>query len=159
MSDLRAIGAISDHMDVHLGLPEPATARRELAGLGAWRGSRPNAPSVTGGTQADPRTGEAVLATWHLLLDEGRLQDGEPFLAGTGRAVEALLSEATAAEIGAIDGGKVTITTEAGTVTLPARVADLPDRVVWVPANSAGCSVTRDLRAVAGDVVKIGSAS
>ncbi|WP_214409924.1 NADH-quinone oxidoreductase subunit G [Sphaerisporangium fuscum] len=159
MSDLRAIGAISDHMDVHLGLPDAAAARRELATLGAWRGSRPNGPSVTGGVHADPQAGEAVLATWHLLLDEGRMQDGEPFLAGTGRAVEALLSEATAAEIGVLDGGKVHIATEAGTVTLPVRVADLPDRVVWVPSNSAGCSVTRDLRAVAGDVVKIGSES
>ncbi|GAA3792490.1 NADH-quinone oxidoreductase subunit G [Sphaerisporangium flaviroseum] len=159
LSDLRAISALSDHMDVHLGLPDAAAARRELAALGAWRGSRPNAPSVTGGRHADPGAGEAILATWHLLLDSGRLQDGEPYLAGTGRAVEALLSESTAAEIGALDGGKVTITTEGGTVTLPARVAELPDRVVWVPTNSAGCSVTRDLRAVAGDVVKIGSAS
>ncbi|RCG30391.1 NADH-quinone oxidoreductase subunit G [Sphaerisporangium album] len=159
MSDLRAIAAIADHMDVHLGLPDPAAARRELAALGAWRGARPNGPGVTGGAHRVPRAGEALLATWHLLLDSGRLQDGEPFLAGTGRAVEALVSESTAAEIGALDGGKVTITTEGGSVTLPVRVADLPDRVVWVPAHSAGCSVTRDLRAVAGDVVKIGSES
>ncbi|MEU9887192.1 NADH-quinone oxidoreductase subunit G [Sphaerisporangium sp. NPDC051011] len=159
MSDLRALAALADHMDVHIGLPDPAAARRELAALGAWRGARPNGPGVTGGAHRAPRAGEALLATWHLLLDSGRLQDGEPFLAGTGRAVEALVSEATAAEIGALDGGKVTITTEGGSVTLPVRVADLPDRVVWVPAHSAGCSVTRDLRAVAGDVVKIGSES
>jgi len=31
--------------------------------------------------------------------------------------------------------------------------------VVWLPAHSATCSVTRDLRAAAGDLVKIGSAS
>ncbi|MBB5625485.1 NADH-quinone oxidoreductase subunit G [Sphaerisporangium krabiense] len=159
LSDLRAIAAIADHMDVHLGLPDPAAARRELAALGAWRGPRPNGPAVTGGTARAPRAGEALLATWRLLLDSGRMQDGEPFLAGTARAVEALVSESTAAEIGALDGGKVTITTEGGSVTLPVRVADLPDRVVWVPAHSAGCSVTRDLRAVAGDVVKIGSES
>ncbi|GII88502.1 NADH-quinone oxidoreductase subunit G [Sphaerisporangium siamense] len=159
LSDLRAIAAIADHMDVHLGLPDPAAARRELAALGAWRGARPNGPAVTGGTPRAPRAGEALLATWRLLLDSGRMQDGEPFLAGTARPVEALVSESTAAEIGALDGGKVTITTEGGSVTLPVRVADLPDRVVWVPAHSAGCSVTRDLRAVAGDVVKIGSES
>ncbi|MET8156487.1 NADH-quinone oxidoreductase subunit G [Sphaerisporangium sp. NPDC005289] len=159
MSDLRAIAALGDHMDVHLGLPDAAAARRELAAIGAWRGVRVSAPAVSGGAHAEPAAGEAVLATWHLLLDSGRLQDGEPYLAGTGRAVEALMSETTAAEIGALDSGKVTITTEGGAVTLPARVADLPDRVVWVPANSAGCSVTRDLRAVAGDIVKIGSGS
>ncbi|MEZ0071557.1 NADH-quinone oxidoreductase subunit G [Planotetraspora sp. GP83] len=156
MSDLRAVTSIADQMDVHLGLPDAAAARRELGALGAWRGSRPAAPGVTGGGVREPRTGEAVLATWHLLLDDGRLQDGEPYLAGTARSAAALLSEATAAEIGAVDGGKITI---GDGVVLPVRIADLPDRVVWVPSNSAGLSVTRDLRAVAGDVVTIGSVS
>lgn len=156
MSDLRAIGSIADLMDVHLGLPDDAAARREMATLGAWKGPRPAAPAVSGLVVAEPRAGEAVLATWHLLLDDGRLQDGEPYLAGTARSTAALLSEATAAEIGAVDGGKITIGDD---VVVPVRVADLPDRVVWVPSNSAGLSVTRDLRAVAGDVVKIGSVS
>ncbi|GLW98405.1 NADH-quinone oxidoreductase subunit G [Microtetraspora sp. NBRC 16547] len=153
MSDLAAVSAIADHMDVHLALPDAAAARRELGGLGSWRGARAAAPSVTGGRQArEPQAGEAVLATWHLLLDDGRLQDGEPYLAGTARSATALLSEATAAEIGVADGDKVTV---GGSMILPVRIADLPDRVVWVPANSAGASVTRDLRAVAGDVVTI----
>ncbi len=153
MSDLAVVSAIADHMDVHLALPDAAAARRELGSLGSWRGARAAAPSVTGGRQArEPGAGEAVLATWHLLLDDGRLQDGEPYLAGTARAAVALLSEATAAEAGVADGDKLTV---GGSVTLPVRIADLPDRVVWMPANSAGVSVTRDLRAVAGDVVTI----
>ncbi|KAA9376360.1 NADH-quinone oxidoreductase subunit G [Microbispora cellulosiformans] len=156
MSDLRAIGSIADLMDVHLGLPDDVAARREMATLGAWKGPRPAAPAVSGLVVAEPQAGEAVLATWHLLLDDGRMQDGEPYLAGTARSTAALLSEATAAEIGAVDGGKITIGDD---VVVPVRVADLPDRVVWVPSNSAGLSVTRDLRAVAGDVVKIGSVS
>ncbi|TKK89768.1 NADH-quinone oxidoreductase subunit G [Herbidospora galbida] len=153
MSDLRAIAAIADAMDVHLGLPDVAAVRRELGALGSYKGGRPVAPSVTGGTVAEPGAGQAVLASWHLLLDDGKLQDGEPFLAGTARDAVALLSPATAAEIGAVD--KVTV----NGATLPLRIADLPDRVVWVPANSGGVSVTRDLRAEAGDVVTIGSAS
>ncbi|MEU8173417.1 NADH-quinone oxidoreductase subunit G [Microbispora hainanensis] len=156
MSDLRAIASIADQMDVHLGLPDPAAARREMAALGAWKGIRPVAPMVTGRPGREPQAGEAVLATWHLLLDDGRMQDGEPYLAGTARTVAALLSEATAAEIGAVDGGKITIGDD---VVVPVRIADLPDRVVWLPSNSAGLSVTRDLRAVAGDVVTIGSVS
>jgi NADH-quinone oxidoreductase subunit G len=159
MSDLRVIAAIADRMDVHLGLPDAAAARHELASLGAWRGSRIAAPSVTGGVVTQPEAGEAVLATWHELLDAGRLQDGEPYLAGTAREVRALVSESTAAEIGVADGDKITVSSGLGAVTLPVRLADLPDRVVWVPANAPGCSVTRDLRAGAGDVVKIGSAS
>ncbi|WP_433249975.1 NADH-quinone oxidoreductase subunit G [Streptosporangium sp. CA-135522] len=159
MSDLRAVSAIADHMDVHLGLPDPAAARRELGAIGAWRGSRASAPSVAARTATAPKAGEAVLATWHLLLDDGRLQDGEPYLAGTARTGEALVSAATAAESGVADGDKIIVTTEQGSLSLPVRIADLPDRVVWLPSNSAGRSVTRDLRATAGDIVKIGSAS
>ncbi|MGN9843828.1 NADH-quinone oxidoreductase subunit G [Nonomuraea sp. H19] len=155
-SDLAVIGNLADRMDVHLGLPDAKAARRELSSLGAWRGSRISAPNALTRTQEVPEAGQALLATWHLLLDEGRLQDGEPYLAGTARPAEALISESTAAEIGVADGDKLVV---GDNVTLPVRVADLPDRVVWVPANSGGCSVTRDLRAVAGDIVTIGSAS
>ncbi|MBB2909055.1 NADH-quinone oxidoreductase subunit G [Streptosporangium becharense] len=158
MSDLRVISAIADAMDVHLGLPDPAAARRELAAIGAWRGSRAAAPAVDAPVLAEPQAGQAVLATWHLLLDDGRLQAGEPYLAGTARAAEALVSAATAAEAGLADGGEITVGTERGSLTLPVRIADLPDRVVWLPANSAGRSVTRDLRAVAGEIVAIGPA-
>ncbi|MFC4011002.1 NADH-quinone oxidoreductase subunit G [Nonomuraea purpurea] len=159
-SDLAVIGNLADRMDVHLGLPDAKAARRELSALGAWRGSRVTAPHTATRAQDPPGAGEALLATWHLLLDEGRLQDGEPYLAGTARAAEALVSESTAAELGITDGDKLVIgDPESEAVTLPVRVADLPDRVVWVPSNSGGCSVTRDLRAVAGDIVTIGSAS
>jgi NADH-quinone oxidoreductase subunit G len=159
LSDLRAVNAIADYMDVHLGLPDPAAARRELSALGPWRGARPAAPDHRARVGTPPAAGEAVLATWHLLLDDGRMQDGEPYLAGTARTGEALLSEATAAEAGVVDGGKIAVTTAQGSVSVPVRIADLPDRVVWLPANSAGCSVTRDLQAAAGDIVKIGSVS
>jgi NADH-quinone oxidoreductase subunit G len=159
-SDLAVIGSLADRMDVHLGLPDAAAARRELSAIGAWRGTRVAAPNTATRSQPAPRTGEAVLATWHLLLDDGRLQDGEPYLAGTARAAEALVSEGTAAEIGVVDGDKLVVGGQGpNAVTLPVRVADLPDRVVWVPANSGGCSVTRDLGASTGDIVTIGSAS
>ncbi|MEU6793897.1 NADH-quinone oxidoreductase subunit G [Nonomuraea wenchangensis] len=155
-SDLAVIANLADRMDVHLGLPDAKAVRRELATLGSWRGSRVPAPQLATRAQAVPAAGQALLATWHLLLDEGRLQDGEPYLAGTARPAEALVSASTAAELGVADGDKLVV---GGDVTLPVRVADLPDRVVWVPANSGGCSVTRDLHAVAGDIVTIGSAS
>ncbi|SDL80977.1 NADH-quinone oxidoreductase subunit G [Nonomuraea maritima] len=154
--DLAVIANLADRMDVHLALPDAKAARRELSSLGSWRGSRVPAPSALSRSPEVPETGQALLATWHLLLDEGRLQDGEPYLAGTARSAEALVSETTAAELGVTDGDKLVV---GGVVTLPLRIADLPDRVVWVPANSGGCSVTRDLRALAGDIVTIGSAS
>src|SRR5205807_9422335 len=46
MSDLRVLNGLADSMDVHLGLPDVAAARRELASLGGWDGipaSRPYA--------------------------------------------------------------------------------------------------------------------
>ncbi|MFI6481485.1 NADH-quinone oxidoreductase subunit G [Nonomuraea sp. NPDC050663] len=160
MSDLEVISAIADHMDVHLGLPDAAAARRELSSLGAWRGSRAAAPNLSGTASAAPQAGQALLASWHLMLDGGRLQDGEPYLAGTARPAEALLSESTAAEVGVSEGDKLVVAGTVGglgqSVTLPVRIADLPDRVVWVPANSGGSSV---LGAASGDIVTIGSAS
>ncbi|MEU9837639.1 NADH-quinone oxidoreductase subunit G [Actinomadura sp. NPDC048032] len=157
MSDLRVLDALADEMDVHLGLPGPEAARREMAGLGAHRGERPDTPSVAQGLAPHPERGEALLATWRLLLDRGRLQDGEPFLAGTAKPAAARLSPATAAEIGAT--GAVTVSGPRGEVTLPLEITpDLPDRVVWLPTNSAGCALHRDLGAAAGGVVKIAGA-
>jgi NADH-quinone oxidoreductase subunit G len=97
-----------------------------------------------------------VLATWHLLLDAGRLQDEEPFLAATAKRPVVRLSPTTAGEIGAEDGGDVTVSTDAGSITLPLAVTgDLPDRVVWLPTNSAGSTVRATLRADAGAVVRL----
>jgi NADH-quinone oxidoreductase subunit G len=102
--------------------------------------------------------GEVVLSTWHHLLDAGRLQDGEPNLAGTARTAAAVMSAATAAEAGAADGGKVTVATDRGEITVPLRIADMPDRVVWLPTNSAGCAVRRQLGAGHGASVRVRSA-
>jgi NADH-quinone oxidoreductase subunit G len=83
------------------------------------------------------------------------MQDGEPFLAGTARPPVAMMSAATAAEAGTADGDKVTVATAAGAVTVPVRVTDMPDQVVWLPANSAGCAARRELAAGHGSRVMI----
>ncbi|HSS89832.1 MAG TPA: NADH-quinone oxidoreductase subunit G [Streptosporangiaceae bacterium] len=157
-SDLQVLGRIADGMDVHLGLPDAAAVRRELNGLGRWRGARDAVPSATeppAAPYAGP--GQAVLATWHQLIGTGRMSDGEPFLAGTARPVVARLSAATAAEAGVADGGKVVVSTAAGTVTAGVRVTDMPNRVVWLPAHAAGCEVRRQLRAGHGTLVSLRS--
>lgn len=156
LSDLRVLDALAGEMDVHLGLPGPEAARRELTELGGYRGERPEAPDVAQELPPHPEQGEALLATWRLLLDRGRLQDGEPFLAGTAKPAIARLSPATAAEIGATDA--VAVSAARGEVTLPLEITpDMPDRVVWLPTNSAGCALHRDLGAAAGGIVKIAS--
>jgi NADH-quinone oxidoreductase subunit G len=102
-----------------------------------------------------PQAGEALLASWHWLLDDGSLQDGEPFLAGTAKKPRLHLSAATAAEIGATQGGKVTVSSDRGSLTLPLVIADLPDRVVWVPMRTPDAAVRRDLAVIPGSVVRL----
>jgi NADH-quinone oxidoreductase subunit G len=158
MSDGRVLDKIADEFGMRLGLPTAEAARAELAELGSWDGARVTAPAVAASELPTPGHGEAVLATWRLLLDAGRLQDGEPHLAGTARRPVARLSAATAAEIGVADGAGVTVGTEHGSLTLPVEVTEMPDRVVWVPQNSARSRVNVDLGARAGTVVTIAPA-
>jgi NADH-quinone oxidoreductase subunit G len=141
-TDLYVLGAIADQMDVHLGLPDAAAARAELAALGTWRGPRLEPPVVAqawpGVSPAYHAHGSGVLdvrlATWRQLLDSGRMQDGEPSLAGTARPVVARVSAATAAEAGLADGDKVSVASERGSVTVPVEVVPMADHVVWLPA-------------------------
>jgi NADH-quinone oxidoreductase subunit G len=99
-TDLQVLGMIADRMDVHLGLPDAAAARRELNALlpavvsdgsaGVAGGSATLGPGMPAASTAPAGTfttvpGQALLATWHNLLDAGRMQDGEPNLAGTAR--------------------------------------------------------------------------
>ena len=111
-SDLQVLGRIADEMDVHLGLPDAAAARRELRRprrLARRYGNRCRIHQPQ--AAPDPGPGQAVLATWHQLLDTGRMSDGEPFLAGTAQPVVARMSAATAAQAGTADGGRVTVST------------------------------------------------
>jgi NADH-quinone oxidoreductase subunit G len=135
-TDLYVLGAIADQMDVHLGLPDAAAARAELAALGTWRGTRPEPPQLGEVSRRQESRGASTvrLASWHQLLDSGRMQDGEPALAGTARPAVARMSAATAAEAGVADGDKVTVATDRGAVTVPVEVVPMPDDVVWLPA-------------------------
>lgn len=155
LADLDVLRAVADEMDVHLGLPGPDAARRELETLGRWSGERTAAPTASPVLASRPDRGQAVLASWHLLLDAGRLQDGEPYLAGTAKSAYARMSAMTAQEAGVADGGPLTVATERGSVTLPLIVTDMPDRVVWLPTNSSGCAVRRQLAAGVGDLVTV----
>ena len=154
-ADVRVLAALADELGIDLALRDAATVRTEHTRLGGWGGSPAAAPDVVPGEPAKPAAGQAILASWRMLLDSGRLQDGEPHLAGTARPVVARLSEATAAEIGVADGEPVTASTPDGAITLPLEVTDMPDRVVWLPLNSPGSRVFSTLRTSIGDIVAI----
>jgi NADH-quinone oxidoreductase subunit G len=176
-SDLAVLAAIADEMDVHLGLPDTRSALRELhaltsgparpAAAAAAGGSGPSGTRVSSGHAVPPRAntpamppgdGNALLSTWHNLLDAGRLQDGEPNLAGTARAAVARMSAATAAGAGTAGGAKVSVATSRGVITVPVEITEMPDHVVWLPANSAGSQVRRVLGAGHGSEVSLRSA-
>jgi NADH-quinone oxidoreductase subunit G len=157
MSDYRVLDSLADLLDVPLGLRGAEQVRGELAELDAWEGTRAGAPAAAAMEPPVLADGEAVLATWHLLLDGGRMQDGEPYLAGTAHRAVARMSPATAALVGATDA--VTVTTAAGSVTVPLQVTDMAERVVWLPTNSTGCAVRERLRADSGSVVTIAAAA
>jgi len=154
LPDGRVLHVLADEMDIPLGLPDVAAARAEIGRLGAVS-ARPAMASYDAAAAPVPQHGEAVLASWHWLLDDGSLQDGEPFLAGTAKQPRLHLSATTAAEIGAAEGSPVTVSNDRGSLTLPLVVADLPDRVVWVPTRTPDAAIRRDLAAVPGDVVRI----
>jgi NADH-quinone oxidoreductase subunit G len=119
--------------------------------VGAWDGERLAAPRVSAGSLRDASSlgssGQATtrettreglrLATWKLLIDDGRMLDGDDYLKATGRKPVALVSAETLSGLGAATGAPVTITGEHGSMTLPVAVADLPDGVVWAPTSSA----------------------
>ncbi|HEU5417427.1 MAG TPA: NADH-quinone oxidoreductase subunit G [Streptosporangiaceae bacterium] len=159
-SDLHVLASLADEMDVHLGLPDAAAARREISSLAPrpGTGAAAAAPAGTAPAPEAAQRGQAVLATWHNLLDRGRMQAGEPNLAGTARAPVARMSAATAAEAAVSDGGKVTVATSRGTVTVPVEITEMPDRVVWLPAHSAGRGIRRELGAGHGSLVSLRSA-
>ncbi|HKE52500.1 MAG TPA: NADH-quinone oxidoreductase subunit G, partial [Actinomycetes bacterium] len=145
--DGRVLTAIADEMDVLLRLGDPAAARLELHQLGVWTGVRAAEPMVRAASPVAVGSGEAVLATWRLLLDAGRAQDGEEHLAGTARAPRVRLGKALATELGAAEGDPVTVGTDRGRITLPLEITEMPDRVVWLPMNSPGSAVLRELGA------------
>jgi NADH-quinone oxidoreductase subunit G len=155
LPDVRMLHVLAAAMGVDLGVPDVAAARAEMARLGARAYTPPPAPQVQAAPAPRAGRGEAVLATWHWLLDAGRMQDGEPFLAGTAKQPRLHLSPTTAEEIGASAGAMVTVSSGRGSITLPLVLADLPHRVVWLPTNSPGSAVRRDLAAASGAVVRL----
>jgi NADH-quinone oxidoreductase subunit G len=151
MADLRVIHLLSEELGRSIDLPDVAAARAELSALGQVS-SRPAAPTVS---PAPAEEGDATLATWHWLLDDGSLQDGEPHLAGTAKSPRLHLSATTAAGLGAAEGDDITVSTDHGSLTLPLVIADLPDDVVWVPTRTAGAHVRTDLAAAHGSRVRL----
>jgi NADH-quinone oxidoreductase subunit G len=165
MSDARVLDALAAQLGVELNTGDVTAIRRELASMPPTRSSRPYPPTVAPAPVPSPGDGEAVLATWHQLIDLGSLLEGDEYLGGTARPPVARISKGTAERLGVADGDPVTVaaataTSDAehsypGSLTLPASITEMPDGVVWLPTNSPGATVRRTLGVTAGAVVTI----
>ncbi|MDN5791349.1 MAG: NADH-quinone oxidoreductase subunit G, partial [Micrococcales bacterium] len=167
VSDHRALDMLAGEMGHFLETRTVREIRDQFEVLGPWSGAR-GLPGSTAAAAAAPShplsalpsgPGDLVLATWATLLDAGRMQDGEPFLAGTAPATLARLSPASAARLRVGDGDLVTVTATAqplGRVTAPVAVtAGMIDGVIWLPTNAKDCKVRAGLGAEAGDRVSV----
>ena len=160
MSDHRVLDLLAREMGVELGMATAESVSAELASLPAAAGQeRPAAPTVTAPKAKSTATDALVLSTWHQLVDEGSLQDGEPHLAGTGRVAVARVSPATAKKHAL--SGVVSITgNRRASMDLPVEVTEgMVDGVVWVPMKSPNSWVAEQLGANAGDTVVVKGAS
>ncbi|MDO5726493.1 MAG: NADH-quinone oxidoreductase subunit G [Bowdeniella nasicola] len=155
ISDRQVLADLGAAMGVDLKVDTLSQVHTEVADLREWSGTR---PTFTTPARIDvPRAGgtDAVLASWRLLLDSGRMQECEPHLAGTAQRAVARLAPEMAERIGAHNDMLVRVSGPAGSVELPLVLTDMPDRVVWVPQNSPGCSIYTDLGAPIGSIVQV----
>ena len=155
LPDCRVLDTLAVEMDVDLFTQTPAAAAGELARLGVRTSAAPAAPAVAPSAPKRPGFGQAVLASWRQLVDDGSLSVDEPALAGTARPAVARLNAATAERLGLTEGAPATVRTERGAITLPVAFADLPDGVVWLPGNSGESRVRAVLGAGHGDLVGV----
>ncbi|GAA4660705.1 NADH-quinone oxidoreductase subunit G [Gordonia humi] len=168
LSDHRVLHALAAETGVDLRCDTVAAVHDEFARIGAWGGPRHEAaaassdrpPAADRAPSSDRAASRptAVLASWRMLLDLGRMQDGEEHLAGTAHRPVARLSAATASSVGVADGEPLTVSTDRGSITLPLVVTDMVDGVVWVPMNSPGSRLYPTLGAGPGQTVTIGDA-
>ncbi|QDO87725.1 NADH-quinone oxidoreductase subunit G [Ornithinimicrobium ciconiae] len=154
LSDHAILDLLAGAMGLQLGARDLEGLRHELTDLGSWEGTS-SVHRVAAPGPARPAPGEAVLATWHHLLDMGSMQDGEPFLAGTAPRPVARISAATADAAGLAADSVVSVSTDRGTITLPVELTEMPDHVVWLPTNSPGSAVRATLGAESGTIVRI----
>jgi NADH-quinone oxidoreductase subunit G len=149
MSDARVLTSLADQMGHRLGLATPEAARAELAELGSWTGNRAPDPATTS-EDVEPVGDGVRLAGWRPLLDDGTLQQGEPYLAATARPLEAVMSAATAARLGVSGSPVVSVVGPAGSIDRRLTVGDVVDDVVVVNGHHP-----RELGVLPGSIVQV----
>ncbi|MEJ7628004.1 MAG: NADH-quinone oxidoreductase subunit G [Nocardioidaceae bacterium] len=171
LTDVRVLSGIADEVGHPLGFASIADARTDMTELGPWDGQTdapvtpdgnastvPHSPTATTALSDSEQHGSPpgtplVLSTWRMLVDDSRGVDGDDALRATGRRLVAVLSAATLEALGVREGEAVSVATRTGSILVPAAVGDIDAGQVWLPSNSAGSNVRRNLGVGAGDVV------
>ncbi|MFG1926681.1 NADH-quinone oxidoreductase subunit G [Cryptosporangium sp. NPDC048952] len=161
LTDARVLDTLASELGAYLGAATSEAILAEATALGTSGPDvdPPPSPMEPAAPRVSAGDGEAVLATWHHMLDLGTLQDGEEHLAGTAKPAFAHLSPGTAAELGVRPGAHILVSTDRGAIQLPVAVTEMPDRVVWVPTNSVDSRVRPTLGVGAGDLVRVTAGS
>ena len=160
LSDVRVLAGIAEELRPAARLPHRRRGprpRRASSGRGTATGAT-FARRCRRRPPADGRPGSdtLVLSTWRMLIDDGRTIDGEPLPAGDrpapgGRARRPATLRAARRRRGRPGHG----VDRRRLGHRPGRVGDIADDVVWLPANTDGVSLRRDLGAGAGDAVRV----
>ncbi len=145
LTDRDVLARLAREFDVDLGVETLSELYDQVNPLMEWAGARSVFEPVAVADPAPIAPGQAVVATHKPMLDAGRLQDGAPWLAGSARRPVMLASARTLAGAGVQEGAHLTVSTDRGSLTLPAEPADLPDNVVWIPECSQGSLVHESL--------------
>jgi NADH-quinone oxidoreductase subunit G len=142
LPDCRVLDTLAVEMDVDLFTQTVAASGADLRRAGDELDrlaiAAPDRTDVPPAAAPVVGEGQALLATWRQLLDNGSMQDGEPHLAATAKAPVARLNPETAARLGVRFGELVTVHTD----------------VVWLPENSGPSAVHR-LGVGHGDLVGV----
>jgi NADH-quinone oxidoreductase subunit G len=155
LTDVRVLAGITEELGEDLGFRSIEQAWTEMTEVGPWDGDWAPFEPVPVSTPTAQASSEFVLSTWRTLIDSSRSVDGEPYLVATGKAATAVLSAAALDRLGVAPGGTVSVSTDRGSIDLPAAVGDIADHVVWVPTSSDGVHVHAALGAGHGATVRV----
>ena len=153
-TDRQVLAMLAAEMGSDLHVNDLAELHRELAGLGI-SATHPDMQPTSAVATSKLAPGQAYLATHKPMLDGGRLQDFEEHLAATARRPVVYVARELAKANGIHSGSQLQVSTETGSITLPAVIAPLAPNTVWLPECSAGSTVRQSLGGGQGLIVNL----
>ncbi|HEY3264610.1 MAG TPA: molybdopterin-dependent oxidoreductase, partial [Actinomycetota bacterium] len=158
-ADWEIFAGLAEAMGRPLGFGDLGALRAEAAPLLEPRSVTSRSTAWTG-TGRPQRLGDLTLLSYSLLVDEGRLSEGADELkAALGQGPFVELHPEDADKRGLVDGGRATVTTDAGEAVLDVRVTEhVAQGAAFVPFNQPGLAANELLSGSFTTAVRIQSA-